>query len=79
MSAASSTTCCRAPSARDPRRPRPARGPRRARRRARGVAAARNPDVLAEQYDAVWVYGDPTIYDPVTEYGFGAEVAAKTA
>jgi predicted glycosyltransferase len=28
-------------------------------------------------YDAVWVYGDPALYDPVHEYGFSREVAAK--
>jgi predicted glycosyltransferase len=28
-------------------------------------------------YDAVWVYGDPALYDPVQEYGFPQEVAAK--
>ena len=34
-------------------------------------------DVIAAWYDALWVYGDPTVYDPVAEYGFGPEVAAK--
>lgn len=28
-------------------------------------------------YDAVWVYGDPKVYDPVREYGFSQNVAAK--
>ncbi len=28
-------------------------------------------------YDAVWIYGDPRVYDPVHEYGFSGEVAAK--
>ncbi len=28
-------------------------------------------------YDAVWVYGDPRVYDPVREYDFSGEVAAK--
>ncbi|NUQ64863.1 MAG: glycosyltransferase [Pirellulales bacterium] len=28
-------------------------------------------------YDAVWVYGDPAVYDPVREYGFSPEVAGK--
>jgi predicted glycosyltransferase len=28
-------------------------------------------------YDAVWVYGDPQVYDPVHEYGFPSDVAAK--
>lgn len=30
-----------------------------------------------ELYDAVWVYGDPKVYDPVLEYGLPASVAAK--
>jgi predicted glycosyltransferase len=34
-------------------------------------------DAVAACYDAVWVYGDPAVYDPVAEYGFGPEVAAK--
>jgi len=28
-------------------------------------------------YDAVWVYGDPAVYDPVREYAFAPDVAAK--
>jgi len=28
-------------------------------------------------YDRVWVYGDPRVYDPVQEYGFGPGVAGK--
>jgi predicted glycosyltransferase len=27
-------------------------------------------------YHAIWVYGDPTVYDPVAEYGFPPDVAA---
>jgi predicted glycosyltransferase len=34
-------------------------------------------DTVAACYDAVWVYGDPAVYDPVAEYGFGPEVAAR--
>jgi len=30
-----------------------------------------------EHYHAVWVYGDPHVYDPVAEYGFSPAVAAK--
>ena len=26
--------------------------------------------LIREQYDQVWVYGDPEVYDPVAEYGF---------
>jgi predicted glycosyltransferase len=32
---------------------------------------------IAELYDSVWVYGDPRVYDPVREYGFGASTARK--
>jgi predicted glycosyltransferase len=28
-------------------------------------------------YDAIWVYGDRTVYDPVQEYGFSRDVADK--
>src|SRR5262249_44273176 len=38
---------------------------------------AANDDAVREYYDAVWVYGDPAVYDVVSEYGFGPEVAAK--
>jgi predicted glycosyltransferase len=34
-------------------------------------------DAVAACYDAVWVYGDHAVYDPVAEYGFGPEVAAR--
>jgi predicted glycosyltransferase len=40
-------------------------------------AESGNEQVIADHYDAVWVYGDPTVYDPVREYGFAPEVAAK--
>ena len=33
--------------------------------------------VIRDRYDAVWVYGDPNVYDPVAEYGFSPEIAAK--
>lgn len=32
---------------------------------------------ILDHYDAIWIYGDPTVYDPVTEYGFSAAVAAR--
>ncbi|MHC4415972.1 MAG: glycosyltransferase family protein [Planctomycetota bacterium] len=28
-------------------------------------------------YHRVWVYGDPTVYDPAREYGFPSDIAAK--
>jgi predicted glycosyltransferase len=34
-------------------------------------------DRISTYYDAVWVYGDPALYDPVREYGFSPEVASK--
>jgi predicted glycosyltransferase len=33
--------------------------------------------VIDDYYDAVWVYGDPAVYDLVGEYGFPAELARK--
>ncbi|MFC5380497.1 glycosyltransferase family protein [Aquipuribacter nitratireducens] len=38
----------------------------------------RTDDVLRDSYDAVWVYGDPRVYDPVAEYGLSPDVAAMT-
>ncbi len=38
-----------------------------------------NEAVIARYYDAVWVYGDPKVYDPVREYGFGRSVTSKLA
>src|SRR5262249_57656689 len=34
-------------------------------------------EAVRTHYDAVWVYGDPAVYDPVREYGFSLAVAAK--
>lgn len=33
--------------------------------------------VVEDFYDAVWIYGDPRVYDPVTEYGLPPAVVAK--
>ncbi len=30
-------------------------------------------------YDAVWIYGDRRVFDPVVEYQFGSQVAAKVS
>jgi predicted glycosyltransferase len=38
---------------------------------------AANEEVIHDYYDAVWVYGDPTVYDPVSEYALAPETAAK--
>ena len=36
---------------------------------------SRTTQAVCEFYDAVWVYGDPTIFDPVLEYHLSLEVA----
>jgi len=38
---------------------------------------AANEDTIREYYDMVWVYGDPAVYNPVREYHFPPDVAAK--
>jgi len=38
---------------------------------------AANEDAIREYYDMVWVYGDPAVYNPVREYHFPPDVAAK--
>lgn len=40
-------------------------------------ARAENQDAVRLYYDAVWVYGDPAVYDTVREYAFDPDVAAK--
>ncbi|MDP9019977.1 MAG: glycosyltransferase [Actinomycetota bacterium] len=40
---------------------------------------ARATQAVALHYDAVWVYGDPAVYDPVCEYGLPASVRAKVS
>ena len=40
-------------------------------------AHARNQEAVRTYYDAVWVYGDPAVYDPVREYAFAPDVATK--
>jgi predicted glycosyltransferase len=39
--------------------------------------AAGNEQAIRDYYDAIWVYGDPTVYDLVREYSFPPHVAAK--
>jgi predicted glycosyltransferase len=34
-------------------------------------------DAIRRYYDAVWVYGDPRVYNPIQEYGLSADVTAK--
>jgi predicted glycosyltransferase len=38
---------------------------------------ARNEDVIERYFDAVWVYGDPAVFDPVREYRLSSETARK--
>jgi predicted glycosyltransferase len=38
---------------------------------------AANERAIRDYYDMIWVYGDPDVYDPVSEYGFPADIAAK--
>jgi predicted glycosyltransferase len=40
-------------------------------------AARGNRAAIAAWYDAVWVYGDRRLLDPIVEYDLGPEVAAK--
>jgi predicted glycosyltransferase len=40
-------------------------------------ARAQNQEAVRRYYDAVWVYGDPAVYDQVREYAFAPDVAAK--
>jgi predicted glycosyltransferase len=42
-------------------------------------AAADTTATLRDSYDAVWVYGDPDVYDPVAEYGLPADIAAMVS
>ncbi len=38
---------------------------------------AGSDQAISSYYDAIWVYGDRAIYDPVREYGFVRDVARK--
>jgi predicted glycosyltransferase len=38
---------------------------------------AGNEAAIRDYYDAIWVYGDPAVYDPVREYNFSRDVQAK--
>lgn len=40
---------------------------------------SRTPDAIATLYDQVWVYGDPTIFDPALEYDWSRAVRAKVS
>jgi len=36
-----------------------------------------NMDAIRDHYDAIWIYGDPAVYDPVREYGLPDDIAAR--
>jgi predicted glycosyltransferase len=36
-----------------------------------------NMDAIRDYYDAIWIYGDPAVYDPVREYDLPDHVAAR--
>ncbi|EGB15232.1 Glycosyltransferase 28 domain-containing protein [Pseudodesulfovibrio mercurii] len=36
------------------------------------------PDVLRDLYSEIWVYGSKAMYDPIVEYAFPEDIAAKT-
>ncbi|BAZ46412.1 hypothetical protein NIES4102_34430 [Chondrocystis sp. NIES-4102] len=36
-----------------------------------------NEDAIRRYYDAVWVYGDPHVYNSIKEYGWSPDVSAK--
>jgi predicted glycosyltransferase len=36
-----------------------------------------NEQIIRDYYDAVWVYGDPTVYNQTQEYRFAPETSAK--
>lgn len=38
---------------------------------------SRTSEAIATLYDQVWVYGDPTVFDPAVAYGWNAEVREK--
>jgi len=42
------------------------------------LAGADTFEVLRRTYDAIWVYGDPRVFDPAVEYGFPEDIRAMT-
>jgi predicted glycosyltransferase len=43
----------------------------------RDWSCAENREAIRDFYDAIWVYGDRSVYDLVREYHFPADIAAK--
>ena len=44
---------------------------------AREWARARNEQAICDYYRAIWVYGDPALYDIAAEYGFSAQIRQR--
>lgn len=40
-------------------------------------ASAGNDEAIRQYYDAIWIYGDPAIYNQLDEYGFEPDIAAR--
>lgn len=38
----------------------------------------KNFEAVRDYFDAVWIYGDPAVYDAATEYNFSSELLGKT-
>src|ERR1700704_2416981 len=41
-------------------------------------ATSANLNAIKRFYDAIWIYGDPAVFDPVREYDFTGPMVAKT-
>lgn len=41
-------------------------------------AASASEEAIRRHYDAIWVYGDPAVYDPLEEYRFAPDIAFRT-
>jgi predicted glycosyltransferase len=40
-------------------------------------ASAGNDEAIRRHYDAIWIYGDPAVYNQLEEYGFEPDIAAR--
>lgn len=43
----------------------------------RAWADPANIDAMRDYYDAIWVYGDAAVYDPLRDYGLGEDLTAR--
>lgn len=39
----------------------------------------RTQDAVRDLYDAIWVYGDPALFDPAVEYGWPSSITSKVS